>query len=242
MDHKQKSALAIAIAAGIGGMTVADDASAATYSATLTQILTYSNNGTAGTALNISSSTGLTWSYDDVTNLMTQTGGLINARATTAPTSTLFRQSITGLVIGNGGAASATTFACTEGNFGAGVGASICGNYVLGANFINESTTTWGPGTAASRTLGGDDVASGAQQSIAALNGMVTASWVGTTLVLSNATCTGPCLTLGGGANNNGYQYTFTAGPQVVVPVPAAVWLFGSALGLLGVARRQRKA
>jgi hypothetical protein len=242
MDNKQKSALAIAIAAGVSGMTVADDASAATYSGTLTSILTYSNNGTAGSPLNINSSTGLTWSYDDVTNLMTQTGGTINARATTAPTSTLFRQFITGLVIGNSAAASAATFSCVEGNFGAGVGASICGNYLLGGNFLNESTTTWGPGTAASRTIGGDDVAIGAQQSIAALNGMSTISWVGTTLVLSNRTCTGPCLTLGGGAYNNGYTYTFTAGPQAVVPVPAAVWLFGSALGLLGVARRQRKA
>jgi hypothetical protein len=242
MDNKQKTALAIAIAAGISGMTVADDASAATYSATLTQILTYSNNSTAGSSLNIASSTGLTWSYDDVTNLMTQTAGTINARATTAPTSTLFRQFITGLVIGNAGAASAATFSCVEGNFGAGVGANICGNYVLGANFANESTTTWGPGTAASRTIGGDDVASGAQQTIAALNGMSTISWVGTTLVLTNGTCTGPCVSLGGAARNNGYRYTFTAGPQAVVPVPAAVWLFGSALGLLGVARRQRMA
>ena len=242
MDHNQKTALAIAIAAGVSGMTVADDAAATTYTATLTAIATYSNNGTAGSPLNIASSTGLTWSYDDVTNLMTQTGGTINARATTAPTTTLFRQFITGLVIGNSAAASAATFNCVEGNFGAGVGASICGNYLLGANFLNESTTTWGPGTAASRTLGGDDVAAGAQQTIAALNGMSVISWSGTTLILGNGTCTGPCLTIGGGANNNGYKYTFTAGPQAVVPVPAAVWLFGSALGLLGVARRQRKA
>ena len=254
MDNKQKTALAIAIAAGISGMTVADDASAATYSATLTSILTYSNNSTAGSALNISSSTGFVqtgtnclagympnWSYDDVTNLRSQGGGTtLNARATTAPPTTLFRKIITGLVIGNGGAASAATFTCTEGNFGTGVGASICGNYVFGANFLNNSTTTWGPGTAASRTLGGDDVAAGAQQTIAALNGMSTVSWVGNTLVLSNGTCTGPCLTIGGGANNNGYKYTFPT--TAVVPVPAAVWLFGSALGLLGVARRQRKA
>ena len=31
MDHRQKSALAVAIAAGVGGITVADDAQAATY-------------------------------------------------------------------------------------------------------------------------------------------------------------------------------------------------------------------
>ena len=169
MDHKQKSALAVAIAAGVGGMTVADDAAAATYTATLTQHPDLQQQRHPGSPLNISSSTGLTWSYNDVTNLMTQTGGTLNARATTAPTSTLFRQFITGLVIGNGAAASAATFSCVEGNFGAGVGASICGNYLLGGNFTNESTTTWGPGTAVCRTLGGDDTAAGAQQTIAVL-------------------------------------------------------------------------
>ena len=242
MDHRQKSALVVAIAAGVAGMAVADDAQATTYSAVLTDVRYYSNGATAGAPFNISSSTGLTWSYDDVTNLMTQTGGTINARSTTAPTTTLFRQFITGLVIGNGGAASAASFSCVEGNFGANVGASICGNYLLGGNFTNESTTTWGPGTSASRTIGGDDIAAGPQQTIAALNGMSTVSWVGTTLVLTNRTCSGPCASLPSGAYNNGYVYTFTAGPQAVVPVPAAVWLFGSALGLLGVARRQRKA
>ena len=173
MDHKQKSALAVAVAAGIGGMAATDVAQAATYAATLTGVLTYSNNGTAGSAGNITSSTA-TWSYDDVTNLVTETGGLFNIRLTTAPTSTLYRQSITGLVFGNGAAASASTFVCTEGNFGAGVGASICGNYTFGANFINQSTTSWGPGTAASRTIGGDDAPAGAQQTIASLNGFNT--------------------------------------------------------------------
>ncbi len=218
MDHKQKSALAIAVAAGLGGVSAAD---AATYAATLTQWATYSSNGSS--AGNIASSTA-TWSYDDVTNLVSQTGGTFNVRFTTAPTNTLFRTLTTGLIIGNGGAAGASTFACVEGNFGSGVGASICGNYGLGGNFANDSTTTWGPGTAASRTIGGDDIAYGPQQTIAALNGFNTVSYGGGTLVLSNANQ----------ALTNGYKATFS-----VVPVPAAVWLFGSALGLLGVARRK---
>ena len=118
------------------------------------------------------------------------------------------------------------------------MGASICGNYTFGANFANDSTTTWGPGTAVSRTIGGDDAASGAQQSIASLDGMTTISWVGTTLVLTNKTCTGGCATFPAGtAYNNGQQWTFST-----VPVPAAVWLFGSALGILGVARRRAMA
>jgi hypothetical protein len=33
-----------------------------------------------------------------------------------------------------------------------------------------------------------------------------------------------------------GYDFTFNV---AVVPVPAAVWLFGSALGLMGLARRR---
>jgi len=232
MDHKQKSALAVAVAAGIGGISAAD---AATYTATLTSVLTYSNNGTAGTAGNITSSTA-TWSYDDVTNLVSQTGGTFNIRLTTAPTSTLYRALTTGLIIGNGGAAAASSYSCVEGNFGAGVGASICGNYLLGANFANESTTTWGPGIAASRTIGGDDIAAGPQQTITSLNGLNTISWVGSSLVLANKTCTGVCTTTAGGFNN-GQQWSFT-----VVPVPAAVWLFGSALGLLGIARRRSMA
>jgi len=217
-------------------------ADAATYAATLTQVLYFNNSAISGSAQNISSSTA-TWSYDDVTNLLTQTGGTFNARVTTNPNTTLYRTLITGLLMGNGGPASAATYSCVEGNFGGNVGASICGGYVFGANFFNESTTTWGPGTAVSRTVGGDDLASFvAQQSIATLDNMTTISWAGTTLVLANKTCTGPCATLPAGIyNNNGQQWTFTAGPQVV-PVPAAVWLFGSALGALGWVRRRDAA
>lgn len=231
---KQGAVLAAAIAATLGSTGAAE---AALYTATLTSHVTFSNNATAGSALNISSSTA-TWQYDDVTDLVTQTGGLHNARAQTSPISTLFRHSITGMVIGNGAAASATSFVCTEGNFGGNVGASICGNYNFGANFANESSTTWGPGTAFARTMGGDDNALGPQQSILQYNGMTTVSFNGSTLVLSNATCTGSCTTTSG--FNNGYQMTWSVTP--VIPVPAAVWLFGSALGLMGVMRRRLKA
>ncbi len=212
MNTQGKSALAVAVAAAIGAAP--DAADAALYTATLTQVLTYSNNGTAGTAANISSSTA-TWSYDSVTNLLSQTGGTFNLRLTTAPTSTLYRTTITGLVFGNGGVASATTYACLEGNFGGGVGASICGNYNFGADFNNDSTTSWGPGTAVSRTIGGDDVSIGAQQDISALNNFTTATFTappspptpGGSLVLTNKTCTAQCTTTAGGFNN-GQQWT----------------------------------
>ncbi|MBN8279917.1 MAG: thrombospondin type 3 repeat-containing protein [Gammaproteobacteria bacterium] len=206
MKKQGREILAASVAAALGG--VAGQAHAATYTATLQQVLTYGNNGTAGLAGNVTSSTA-SWAYDSVTNLVTQTGGTFNLRQTTAPTSTLYRTSITGLVIGNGAPASATTYVCTEGNFGANVGASICGNYSFGNNFENASTTSWGPGTAVSRTLGDDDVALGDPQSIVLLDGMVTQTFDGNTLVITNRTCTGVCTTLPAGAYNGGQQWTF---------------------------------
>jgi hypothetical protein len=238
---KPITALGVAIAATLGA-TAAD---AATYAATLTGVASYSGNGSAPG--NINSSTA-TWSYDDVTGLLSQTGGTFNVRFTIVPSTTLFRHSITGLVIGNNGAASATAYTCTEGNFGSGVGASLCGNYTFGANYTSESTSSWGPGTATARSIGGDDMASGPQQDVSAYGYFNTVSWVGTTLTLSNASCNpyapgnaNGCATTGGA--NTGYTWTLNAGPQAAgVPVPAAVWLFGSALGLLGAARRRAKA
>jgi hypothetical protein len=141
---------------------------------------------------------------------MSQTGGTMILRARNSPTSTLYRVSVTGLVVGNGDAAIATGYQCTEENYGQTIGASLCGNYSFALNQINESTTTWGPGTAASRTLGGDDVAMGPQQTLARFDGLDRVSWVDGRLMLGNATCTGPCTTTVGGFND-GYQLTWNA-------------------------------
>lgn len=215
MNKQGKSVLGVAVATAIGGVSGVADA--AVYTATLSQVLTYSNNGTAGTAGNITSSTA-TWTYDTVTQLLSQTGGTYNIRVTTAPTSTLYRTSITGLIIGNGAAAAADTYVCTEGNFGGNVGSSICGNYSF-TDFVNDSTTSWGPGTTASRTIGGDDVAAGAQQTIASLDSFAQLSFDPTpvtgTVVLSNATCTATCTTLVG-AFNNGQRWTLNNLVEVV--------------------------
>jgi hypothetical protein len=254
--NKPLHALGAAIAASLS----ATAAEAATFTAVLKSDVSYSGNGTS--SLDISSSTA-TWSYDTVTGLLSQTGGTFNARFTIVPTYTLFRHAVTGLVIGNGAAASATSFACIEGNFGPGVSASICGNYNFGANsyvldgeelvpnpFANESSTSWGPGTAFARTIGGDDMILGPQQNLhhptAGYDGFSLISWVGTTLTLSNATCNpavpgnaNGCATAGG--YNTGYTWKLDAGYQSYAPVPAAAWLFGSAMAALGVARHRAR-
>jgi len=221
MGNRTRTTLGLAIAATLGA-TAAD---AALISATLTSMSLSSANGPS--AGNISSSTA-TWQYDDVTGIMTQTGGELNARFNTSPASTLFRHNVTDLVIGAGGAASASAFTCVEGNFGGVVGASICGNYVFGANFANESSVVYS-GTSVTRTLGGDDVSRGAPQSLADYDGMTTLSWVGTALTLSNSTGTA------------GLTLVFDATPQVV-PVPAAAWLLGPAVLAAGRFARRRKA
>lgn len=226
----KRTLLLTAITASLAG----ENAAAAVWQASLVSMGQEINKG-----LHVANTTSssATFTYDDVTNLVTQTGGTFNARWTTAPTSTLYRMLTTGLVMGNGGAASAASLSCVEGNFGAGVGASICGNYSFGANFANQSTTSWGPGTASARTLGGDDSAVGPQVSVAALDGINTVSWDGVTLVVTNRRCTyvpGPCWP---SPYSEGYTWTFQATP---VPVPAAAWLFGAALGGLGLVRRSR--
>jgi hypothetical protein len=164
--------------------------------------------------------------------VLTQTGGTFNVRFTTSPTNTIYRHLITGAVVGNGAAAAASTFVCQEGNFGGNVGAHICGNYGLGGNFLNDSSTSWGPGTAFARTMGGDDIPYGAQSNISQYNGMANVSWMGTVLTIGNGTTCGTC-----SSPNSGSAWTLNI---ATIPVPAAVWLFGSALGLLGVARRRK--
>lgn len=215
-----KNVLACAIAATVGAAAPAD---AAQHDATLTQVASFSNNGS--TVGNISSSTA-TWQYDDVTQVLTQAGGTFNVRFTIAPTTTLFRHVITGLLIGNAAPASATTFKCNEGNFGGNVSASICGNYTFAANALNDSTTSWGPGVAFARTLGGDDASLGPQQNIGAYDTM-TATFAGSTLVLSNAGCTpsgNGCQGANQGGFNSGYRLTLsTAPPTAVDDGPVAV-------------------
>jgi len=152
---------------------------------------------------------------------------------------TILNDQITDLSISTGGTpggtAGATAYNCVEGTFLSGVGANGCGGYTLGVNFTDESTTIWS-GTTVSQTIGGDDVSTAGPRLISAydlgfdgisgVDGMTPGDliFIGNGIALGG---TGP--TLGGGE-----LMTFQ-----VVPVPAAAWLFGSALGLLGWARRR---
>lgn len=239
MDKKYPLALAAAVTAALN----TSESEAATYNAQL--VVFYDRTKGGYTPENISSSTA-TWQYDDVAQLLTQTGGTFQVRFSITPgVTTLFRHIITGLVIGNNVAASAATYSCIEGNFGGSVGASLCGNYNFGANFTNESSMTWGPGAISARTLGGDDMAIGPPQGVALYDDFATVSWVGTTLTLSNAWCNpnapgnaSGCASMGG--VNTGYTWILSADPQAPVPIPAAAWLFGGAFGVLGWVRRRQ--
>ncbi len=183
------------MATAIGGVA-AGPADAAVYTATLTSFWSIATTARRAAPSQHHVVHGYLGPYDDVTGLLTQTLAA-QQRVTTAPTSTLYRVFITGLVMGNGAAASAATYTCTEGNFGGNVGASICGNYTFGANFFSESTTSWGPGTAVlpHRSVATTKLASSrlacpgaTPESIAVYDNMTTASFDARagTLVLRN--------------------------------------------------------
>jgi len=142
------------------------------------------------------------------------------------------RHTMTGVTLGSG-AATGTTWACIEGNFGLAVAASICGNYNFGPTTVNESVYT-PTATGATVTIGGDDGAIGPPQSLAnSYSSMVATSLGGGAYSLHNTN--GATVS----TSTTGYDFIFQQGPPDLIPVPAAVWLFGSALGLMGVLRRK---
>jgi len=170
-----------------------------------------------------------TCTYDDVANSLACSGVFdFRTRTSPSPGGRHFDRFITDLNITNGSAAGSAAYNCADGGFGAMVGASMCGNYLFGDDGVNDSTVSYGPGLAFSRTLGGDDTVAGAQQSINDYN-LAVASYDGATLVFQSADWTSS----GGTA---GLQMNFR-----VVPVPAAAWLFGGALAALGAVRRRLK-
>ena len=224
----RKSHVALTVAAAFGSSAAIDivenKAEAVAVPVILTGTIAVDPGGAGSSALIISGSTA-TWSWETTTGVVTA-AGLYQDQSQIAPIvpGQISTRNIFNLVIGGGLSASATSYSCVEGSFGGSVFGSICGNYNYGANYVNESSTTWGPGTAFSKTIGGDDVNTGPQQNLVWFDGLDT-TFSGSTLVLDNT------------SNGGDRIITFQ-----VVPVPAAVWLFGSALfGLLG-ARRVRRS
>lgn len=148
---------------------------------------------------------------------------------------TILNDQITDLSIDVGvtGTASATAYTCVEGTFLAGVGANGCGGYNLGTNFTDESTTVWS-GTSVSQTLGGDDYTTGTIHTIAAydFNTFTLISGV-------DGLTPGDVFSIGNGITVGQIGGEAMIFEVAAVPVPAAAWLFGSALGLLGWVRRR---
>ena len=169
--------------AAIGGGCLATSAAANTYTAVLTSVF---DNELTG---NIDSSTA-TWVYDDVTKRLSQTGGTLDIRFDIPFGShpSLYRDLVSGLVIGNHAAAAASTFSCSDGTYGPLIGANGCGNYAF-ANGVDDSTLTYGPGTAHSRTIGGDDyVISGKpEHSISDYDDFFLGGLTGSNLTLQNS-------------------------------------------------------
>ncbi len=232
----KRSQIALGVAAAFG-VTIAN---AEVIQMTLTGANSETSSGSSAAIVGLDTAS---WSYDTTSGILTGSGQHYEQyQIVPIAPGQLFSYTASDLVVGGGGAASATSFACIEGFFGSGVGASLCANYSFGTNGADESTATWGPGLAYSRTIGGDDSIAGVQQTLSVFDGMSSSndcdggagggytehcngSWDGTTLVMSNAV-----------SSSGGLYMTFSVS---AIPVPAAVWLFGSALGLLGWARRR---
>lgn len=176
------------------------------------------------------------WIYDDSLNTLTAPG-IFNAIFPYPPAGRIWNtETIEGLVLStNGGMAAAASYSCTEGAMGFFLKVNVCGNYEFGNNSLDESTTTWGPGLAYSRVLGGDDMALGYNplnplpRNLAWYDGMQMISFSGGVLNIATVN-DNPNISIG---------YSFSVSNLQPVPAPSAIWLLGSGVGLLGAVRRK---
>lgn len=186
------------------------------------------------------------WSWDADTGVLSMTGSFNSAVTigSQAMGPMIIGDKVTDLVIDTvNQTVSASAYACGEGNFLANVGANGCMDVDLGSNFFLESSVAYNIGGDASCvavSLGGDDA-------------NLTGDGAGGPLPrgLTARTAGGGCNATTGAfdlfwVTTSGDMVSFASadGSNVlnfqVVPVPGAVWLFGSALGLAGIIRRRK--
>ena len=231
---------------GLAAMAFSGTALSATYTYDLVSLATGSSNGSAAAFLY----GNIAYTVDDsAPGVVSQAGAGTGGAYFDVSGTALMTYQFNGLTVGNG-AASATAYSCIEGSFGGVVGANICGNYTLGSNGVDQSTVDYStvPGTRTlnnnAGTLASDDVTSGALQQASDMACTIVSGTAGSS---DNLVCESSAWNSAGvddsgnatGESTDGMQFIFSHTGSAIVPVPAAAWLFGSALGLLGWVRRR---
>lgn len=193
----------------------------------------------SGTPVKSVYSNPMVWTYNPVTNQLNHQAG-----GGTAATSSSIATCVT--VLG-GPTGSCRQFAASidaSGELGGGAGGSIANSIFnwdgLAANYIvrDGQTTPWHTATGTASTGGLQVSGAGGQAGVTwNLNGCTEASYTCTIY----ARVVGGALGSGTG-NATAVSGLYTLQLQNTVPVPAAVWLMGGALGGLGMIRRRQKA
>jgi len=200
-------------------------------------------------AMGITPSTAV-WDWNPGTGVLSMTGDF-NSASTLSSSGSAVALAVNGDKVSNmtidtvNHTTTASSYACVEGQFLAGVGANGCLNISLGDDGVLESSALYNVGGNANcvqRTLGGDDGSTGNPRTL-----MNTAGGGGCDAgdgafnlwtVVSDNLSTGGTLVISNGIplGSAGTSYlTF-------VPVPAAAWLLAPAVLAAGRFSRRRKA